>query len=440
MAEYEEKQQNLREKQYIEADPNTNAFYKKVFSKMNEVFVATKAIKSGMVSRSQYSAGDKAAGMITLVGSLIPLPAAATVLGYVSKGVQYISDKREGERINNITSNALGFSEMDEICDWLSRGLVFAYEEQIRALTTEAADQFAECCVVYILDFLARTEDEKTAAAEAREASTTQSHPPRPLTREASSDTIGANNAPTSVASTPVPTTPDEVTATTPTEKVTISPREALVSDLLIYMSNRQGVKNGKYGFKDIELKTRIPGLVFTDRGIIKQSGLRTIHGTVYHAPPPPPPPPTSGDPLEQVERGIRRGVQKGLREPREKSRDPKSPNMQRTPSIGARLFRWGQAHSNPLDAVKTYGAAKEEAAATALDMSLKFKEVFGAVISGEEPCRPDIYGYRLGTQREATELGLFQVASRTVSRVVPLSAEQLSRDPTAQSKFWTGK
>ncbi|KAJ3026492.1 UNVERIFIED_CONTAM: hypothetical protein HDU68_005570 [Siphonaria sp. JEL0065] len=471
MAEYDEKQKNLREKQYIEADPNTNAFYKKVFSKMNEVFIASKAIQSGMVSRTQYAAGDKAAGYITLIGSMIPLPAAATIAGYVSKGVQYLSDKREGDRINNISSNALGFSEMDEICDWISRGLVFAYEEQIRALTSDAASKFAECCVVYVLDFLARTEAQKTAATEAREAATAAADaaataspsqtqapplPVRPLPRGSSTDTIGANNVPTSVTSSSASISSEQQPPQPPAEKITVSPRDALVSDLLLYMSNRTGVKNGKYGLQDVELATRIPGLTFTDRGIIKQCGLRTETGAFYHAPPPT----TPKDPnnaVEQIEHGLQRGVIRGLKGEREgRTRTPTAgaatealadatlgkapPNMKRSTSVGARLFKWGQSHVTVKEVTSKFSGAKSEAGDVALDLSLKFKDVLGAVISGEEPCRPEVYGYRLGTQREAAELGLFQVPVRTVSRVLALTPDQVSRDPKAQSKFWTGK
>ncbi|KAJ3283615.1 hypothetical protein HDU79_008928 [Rhizoclosmatium sp. JEL0117] len=460
MAEYEEKQKDLREKQYIEADPNTKVFYETVFSKMNEVFVATKALNSGMISRAQYADGDKAASFINLAGSLIPLPAVTTVLSYVAKGVQYLSDKREADRIQNISGSALGFSEMDEqrrthskfkICDWISRGLVFAYEEQIRALTTDSAATFGECCVKYVLDFLARSEDEKDAAASAlAEASAA-----------AAAATLAANSGPGGIprpndAATPrgsvslrgIDSPAPSVTAGTtaslsagPAQEVAVSPRDQLVTDLLIYMSNRRGIKNGKWGLNDVSLTTRIPGLTFTDRGIIKQCGLRTISGTMYHAPPPVP---VNKEELAKklVEKEIVAVVDKELgitTPPPSAPGQPQSPPaMSRTKSFGSKLFKWGST-SSAKQIVSDVSGAKEKAGGIALDLSLRLKEVAGTVLS-DDTCRPEIYGYRLGTQREAAVLGMYETSQRAFGRIVPLSPDQLARDPKAQSKFWTGK
>ncbi|KAJ3129432.1 hypothetical protein HK100_008630 [Physocladia obscura] len=402
---------------------------------MNEVFIASKSIQSGMVSRAAYSKGDKAASYLTLAGSLIPFPAATAVLGYIAQGVQYLSDKREEDRINNVTGNALGFSEMDEICDWIARGIVFAYEEQIRALKTDSAKTFAECCVKYVLDFLA-TEDSERAVHLDEKSNATVVH--------VSSEDGTVTNV-----------------ATIPAQEIASSPQETLVSDLLVYMSRRTGVKNGAYGLSDVKLETRIPGVTFTDRGIIKQTGLRTANGTFYHAPPPAPPGKTQKQSISPAERA-RQTLAKAVESPRTIAAghpgvpasplptppsgtppDSPAPSMTRSRSF-SKLFKWKS--ENPKELVKEASETakgvvdlKETATKMAVNVALNAQEKFGAMLSGDEPCRPDIYGYRLGTVREAVLLGMIEV-SKVHSKIIPLTPEQVARDPKAQSKFWTGK
>ncbi|EQC40094.1 hypothetical protein SDRG_02748 [Saprolegnia diclina VS20] len=154
MAEYDAKQADLREKQYIEENPTYAMVYSTIFSKVNEVFVASKALASGMVTREKYSDGDRAAQYMTLLSESVPFPGANLVLGCITNRVQALSDKREEDRVANITSNANSFSEMDEICDTVARGLVFAYEEQLCAMTRHGASVFSECLVRGVLEFL----------------------------------------------------------------------------------------------------------------------------------------------------------------------------------------------------------------------------------------------------------------------------------------------
>ncbi|KAI8607168.1 hypothetical protein BC830DRAFT_1159400, partial [Chytriomyces sp. MP71] len=360
MAEYEEKQKQLREKQYIDSDANTSAFYSKIFSKMNEVFVASKAIQSGMVDRSKYSNGDKAVGYITLVGSLIPLPAAATILGYVAQGVQYLSDKRESERINNITSNALGFSEMDEICDWISRGLCFAYEEQIRALKASAAETFAECCVAYILEFLAKKDEDRRVPIDPS-VDTTIVH----VATDADGNPLGE------AGSGVIPSVAHAAASA-------LSPQEQLVSDLLVYMSKRRGVRNGSYMMSNVKLEARIPGIEWTDWGIIKQTGLRTPSGTIYHAVPVKPAVKKQGWNSKEIEH--RKPGPSASPAPRASESSlasyapaaepspptPSPPVMKKSPSFGAKLFRWKEPKEvakAAQEALKSVADVKEKAA-----------------------------------------------------------------------------
>ncbi|KAJ3123900.1 hypothetical protein HK100_011443 [Physocladia obscura] len=397
---------------------------------MNEVFIASKSIQSGMVSRAAYSKGDKAAGYLTLAGSLIPFPAATAVLGYIAQGVQYLSDKREEDRINNVTGNALGFSEMDEICDWIARGIVFAYEEQIRALKTDSAKTFAECCVKYVLDFLATADSERAVHLDEKSDVT--------VVHVSSEDEAVTN------------------VTTIPAKEIASSPQETLVSDLLVYMSKRTGVKNGAYGLSDVKLETRIPGVTFTDRGIIKQTGLRTANGTFYHAPPPPPRGKAQKQSMSPAERA-RQALAKAVESPRiiavsypgvpasplPTPPESPAPSMTRSRSI-SKLFKWNSENPKELmkEASKTAKGVvdlKETATKVAVNVALNAQEKFCAVLSGDEPTRPDIYGYRLGTVREAVLLGMIEV-SKVQSKIIPLTPEQIARNPKAQSKFWTGK
>ncbi|KAJ3395259.1 hypothetical protein HDU84_000026 [Entophlyctis sp. JEL0112] len=432
MAEYEEKQKDLREKEYIDSDPNTSAVYNTVFSKMNEVFVASKAINSGMVSRAAYTKGDTAAKYLSLAGSLVPFPAATIVLGYISQGVQYLSDKREEERINNISGNALGFSEMDEICDWIARGIVFTYEEQIRALTTESATTFAECCVKYVLDFLAsRDGDSSSSTSTSSSAANSAITPPRTPAGDASrstsaigdgDDAFGFNNSPTVGGPAPPAVVPKT------------NPRDALVSELVVYMSKRTGVKTNKAGIGSVKLETRIPGVTFSDRGIIKQTGLRTASGAYYHAAPPPPKPPAK-------QYG---GVPPVIQHPRGRTATP--PTITKTKSF-SKLFarkienqKEFQKEATIASSVVDVSKLQETLTNSVLNVALAAQEDIGRWISNEEDCRPDIYGYRLGTSSEAFILNMVEVHQKTPNKIVPLTPEQIARDPNAHSKFWMGK
>ncbi|KAJ3264452.1 hypothetical protein HDU77_008467 [Chytriomyces hyalinus] len=427
MSEYEEKQRDLREKQYIDSDPNTAAFYGRIFSKINETFVASKAIQSGMIDRAKYSKGDQAASYIELLGSMIPLPGAGAVLGYISQGVAYLSDRREGERINNITSNALGFSEMDEICDWIARGLLFAYEEQISVLTTDAAGTFAECCVGYILEFLASTESDRTIAID-------QTRPTIVHHVDAETASISSTGIIPSVAQDPMSA---------------MSPREQMVSDLLVYMSNRRGVRNGKYGLSNVALDTRVPGLQWTDRGIIKQTGLRTITGSLFHGAPPAPKEAKlrarQAAMVKQTSQSSPNLEAPGNGAPLDGSPTaelPKPPALKKSPSVGSRLFRWGSPKEQikaAQEVVQSVTELKGKAGDAALKLSFKAAGRIDDLLAADEMSRPDVYGYRLGTHREAVLLGMVEVASRVPSKVLPLSAERLARDPKAMAKFWQG-
>ncbi|OQS04450.1 hypothetical protein THRCLA_03313 [Thraustotheca clavata] len=268
MAEYDAKQQNLREKQYIEENPSYSTVYSTVFSKVNEIFVASKALASGMVTREKYSDGDRAAQYMTLLTESIPFPAANMVMGCLTNRVQALSDQREHERVNNITSNANSFSEMDEICDWISRGLVFAYEEQICAMTQRGVAVFSECLVRGVMEFLSTPQHERE---------------------------MGLNFV--------------------PNDEVDSDPAATLVSQLVVFLGRHDYKKReasiekvtGCMPFMDfamfsmfnkktptakslqrarnpVVIECRIPNVSWTDVGIFQSTGIRTSEQSVFHA------------------------------------------------------------------------------------------------------------------------------------------------------------
>ncbi|ETV98197.1 hypothetical protein H310_08923 [Aphanomyces invadans] len=325
MAEYDAKQKALREKQYIDENPSYSRVYSTVFSKMNEIFIASKAIASGMVTREAYSDGEKLASYMTLLNEKIPFPPAQMVMTCITNRVEGISAKREEDRINNISSNASSFSEMDEICDWIARGLVFAFEEQIQAMTAKGVETFSECLVRGVIEFLSTPPAERDAG----------------LPHHSSVDNP-------------------------------LDPAALLVSQVLVFLCRKdyQKVENGvekvasgcfsflEFSFlasfaqrsstaatlerskNPVAIETRIPNVEWTDVGIFQLSGLRTATGTTW------------------------------------------------------------------------YG----------------------------DDSRPDLYGYRLGGVRDAFQLHYIEYPTRATSKVLPLTEDQLDRNPEAHRKVWEGR
>ncbi|OQS00502.1 hypothetical protein ACHHYP_03440 [Achlya hypogyna] len=322
MAEYDAKQAALREKQYIEENPSYATVYNTVFSKMNEIFVASKALASGMVTREKYSDGDRAAQYMSLLSEQVPFPAAGMVMGCLTNRVQALSDKREEERVANITSHANGFSEMDEICDGISRGLVFAYEEQICAMTQSGVATFAECLVRGVMEFLSTPPHERDMG----------------LLRV---DDSGDDTETASLVAQIVVFLgrTDYQKKERSIEQVT-SCFPFMDFAMFQWFNKRtptaQSLERARH---PVAIACRIPNASWTDVGIFQYTGLRTTSGTLFEGP----------------------------------------------------------------------GSLSE------------------------------LYGYRLGTARDATLLGYLEQPKRTKGHVVPLTAEQLDRNPEAHTKFWRG-
>ncbi|KAI8613487.1 hypothetical protein BC830DRAFT_473909, partial [Chytriomyces sp. MP71] len=121
----------------------------------------------------------------------------------------------------------------------------------------------------------------------------------------------------------------------------------------------------------------------------------------------------------------------------------PSPPVMKKSPSFGAKLFRWKEPKEvakAAQEALKSVADVKEKAADVALALSFKAAGQLDNLLAADETCRPEFYGYRLGTAREAVLLNMIVVGARAPSKVVPLNSDQLARDPNAASRFWAGK
>ncbi|RHY71692.1 hypothetical protein DYB34_004306 [Aphanomyces astaci] len=325
MAEYDAKQKALREKQYIDENPSYSLVYSTVFSKMNEIFIASKAIASGMVTREAYSDGEKMASYMTLIGEQIPFPPAQMVMQCLTNKVEGIATKREEDRVNNISSTANSFSEMDEICDWIARGLVFAFEEQIQAMTAKGVAAFSECLVRGVMEFLSTPAAERDIGLPHPSSADSPLDPGALLVSQVlvflcRSDYHKIENA---------------------VERVSSGCFSFFEFSFLAAFSQRSGTATTLERSKTpVTIETRLPGVEWTDVGIFHLSGLRTATGMTW------------------------------------------------------------------------YG----------------------------DDARPDLYGYRLGGLRDAAQLQYVEYPTRAPSKVLPLTDDQLDRNPEAHRKFWEGR
>ncbi|KAI9192912.1 uncharacterized protein BJ171DRAFT_590272 [Polychytrium aggregatum] len=222
MEEYHRKQRDLNEKKYIEVDEGLCEFYRTVISKLVEVFVACKSLNSGMVVRDNYSQADKVAKYIALAGDHIPLPGASAVVGWIAKGAQFYADKVEGDRIATVSSLTTTTGEIDQLSEGIARGFTFKYEEQIRALPLPSCRLFGECIVQYTLRYLW--------------GASGNDHHPSP---SSSGD---------------------------------------FITDILEGVHFVQ-FKSGLFNLTTHKIPCRIPGVTWSDEGIIKHCGIRTSSG-----------------------------------------------------------------------------------------------------------------------------------------------------------------
>ncbi|KAF0720520.1 Aste57867_239 [Aphanomyces stellatus] len=325
MAEYDTKQKALREKQYIEENPSYARVYSTVFSKMNEIFIASKAIASGMVTREAYSDGEKMAKCMSLLGDQIPFPPAQMVMAQLTNRVEALAAKREEDRVNQISANASSFSEMDEICDWIARGLVFAFEEQIQAMTTDGVATFSDCLVRGVMEFLSTPAALRDAGLPFHSASASPMEPAELLVSQLLVFLCRT----------------DYEKHETAVEKVSSGCFSFLNFGLLASFSKRSAPAAALERSKTpVPIACRIPGAEWTDVGIFQLSGLRTAAGEIW------------------------------------------------------------------------YG----------------------------DDARPDLYGYRLGSLRDAAQLRYLAYPMRTPSKVLALTDDQLDRNPEAHRKFWEGR
>ncbi|CAK4650934.1 hypothetical protein LEN26_008431 [Aphanomyces euteiches] len=325
MEEYDIKQKALREKQYIEENPAYARVYTTICSKMNEIFIASKAIASGMVTREAYSDGEKMASYMSLLGDQIPFPPAQMVMQCLTNRVQGLAAEREEERVGNISSNASSFAEMDELCDSIARGLVFAFEEQIQAMTMKGVTTFSECLVRGVMEFLSTPEAERDAGLPFH---STKENPMEPGALLVSQLLVFLCRT-------------DYQKNETSVEKVSSGCFSFLNFGILASLNKRSAPAATLERAKNpVPIECRIPEVEWTDVGIFQLSGMRTLTGDIW------------------------------------------------------------------------YG----------------------------DDSRPDIYGYRLGSLRDAAQLRYLQYPERTTSRVLPLNQDQLDRNPEAHRKFWEGK
>jgi len=144
MSEFNQRQQNLKEQQYIMRTRSSANFYRSLQNKLQQIFLGCKVVSSGIAAGDTFTAGEKVLQYVQLAGSSIPLP-GADVVGYVAQAASYGLGMIQGNKVDRNASLTVSMREMDEVTETVARRLTFAFEEQLNFIPPESAWLLGEC-------------------------------------------------------------------------------------------------------------------------------------------------------------------------------------------------------------------------------------------------------------------------------------------------------
>eukprot|EP01137_Pigoraptor_chileana_P002810 Opistho-2@42162 len=152
--EYNERRAMDARQRYIDGDERLSRFYRSVLVKLQEFFLACKALDSGKITREANTTRDRVAQGIELLGDWVPFPGATTIATVLSKAVSLSSDKREEKRAANVADMVGTFREIDSVTEEVACELTRRYEEQIQSLRKDGARDLGECAVKYMMVYI----------------------------------------------------------------------------------------------------------------------------------------------------------------------------------------------------------------------------------------------------------------------------------------------
>jgi len=138
------------QQEYIKDTKNLWYFYQTLQLKLNQVLLAYKMLSSGMIQAAESEKQYLEKGIL-LAGDIIPFPGAKACATVLSLTVGFVRRRREQKIADNRAELTVSVNALETLTEHCARALIFMYEEQILSLDKKSVQKLAECCVKRML-------------------------------------------------------------------------------------------------------------------------------------------------------------------------------------------------------------------------------------------------------------------------------------------------
>jgi len=138
------------QQEYIKDTKNLWVFYQTLQLKLNQVLLAYKMLSTGMIQAAENEKQYLEKGIL-LAGDLIPFPGAKACATVLSATVSFVRKRKEKKSADHRAELAVSVNALETLTEHCARALIFMYEEQILSLDKKSVQKLAECCVKRML-------------------------------------------------------------------------------------------------------------------------------------------------------------------------------------------------------------------------------------------------------------------------------------------------
>lgn len=151
---HQQKQQVLVMQQYLEKHKSSSIteYYNTFRRKAAELLLACKALDSGLIAADKNGLN----GALMIVGEIIPF--GGLILSTAAAVSEVKENKKIEKRMKRVSDFLMRVRDVDDIAEMLARKLTYRYYNQIKLMTKDGANTFAECGVHRLYRFMRGSE------------------------------------------------------------------------------------------------------------------------------------------------------------------------------------------------------------------------------------------------------------------------------------------